>query len=114
MTEIVYKDENVEIVTEDKLGIGQVHYEYSILIKDRIEVADIKFQNGPIQEFYINGCQQEDLLRIVIHRLQAFQAGPFSCRENALALTKIQEALHWLNHRTQDRINRNVEGKSKL
>jgi hypothetical protein len=53
---------------------------------------------------------QEDLLAIVIHRLQGFQTGPFKCRENALALTKLEEALHWLNHRTARRVSRGVEG----
>jgi len=54
----------------------------------------------------------EDLLNIVVDRLESFQSGDFACRENALALTKVQEALHWLNHRTADRIDRDVEGKS--
>ena len=73
----------------------------------------VSFQNGPIKESGVNGCQQEDLLIIVIDRLQSFQAGAFACRENALALTKCQEALHWLNHRTADRRQRGVEGVNK-
>ena len=52
------------------------------------------------------------LLAIVIDRLRAFQAGPFACRENALALTKIEEAQHWLLHRTRARMTRGVEGKN--
>ena len=72
----------------------------------------ISFQNGPIAEHGINGVTQEILLAIVIDRLRSFQAGPFSSRENALALTKCEEALHWLQQRTLDRMRRGVEGKT--
>jgi hypothetical protein len=70
----------------------------------------ILFQNGPINESGVNGITQEVLLAIVIDRLQAFQRGPFACRENALALTKLEEAQHWLFSRTLARMQRGVEG----
>lgn len=70
----------------------------------------INFQNGVIKENGVNGCQNEDLIAIVIDRLQSFQKGKFNCRENALAITKLEEALMWLNKRTNDRIARGVEG----
>lgn len=56
------------------------------------------------------GVTNEALLAIVAHRLQCFQKSKFACRENALALTKIEEALHWLESRTLDRTSRGVEG----
>jgi hypothetical protein len=70
----------------------------------------ILFQNGPIKEAGLNGITQEVLLAIVIDRLRGFQGGQFSSRENAIALTKCQEALFWLQARTRDRIARGVEG----
>src|ERR1051325_276783 len=70
----------------------------------------VLFQNGPIKEFGVNGITQEALLAIVIDRLRSFQAGPFSCRENAIALTHCEEALMWLQRRTVARIKRGVEG----
>lgn len=73
----------------------------------------VQFQKGPVGENGVNGCQQEDLLAIVIHRLQAFQSGEFRCRENDLALTKLEEAMHWLNARTSERQKRGVEGTLK-
>ena len=76
------------------------------------EFGVVYFQKGPIGENGVNGCHQEDLIAIVIHRLRGFQSGQFACRENALALTKLEEALHWLNHRTNDRQARGVEGTS--
>lgn len=36
------------------------------------------------------------------------------CRENAHVLTKLDEALHWLKARTEDRISRGVEGTLKV
>jgi len=77
------------------------------------EHATVLFQNGPINEVGVNGVTQEALLAIVIDRLRSFQAGPFSSRENALALTKCEEALHWLQQRTLDRMRRGVEGQTK-
>lgn len=70
----------------------------------------ILFQNGPIPEAGVNGLTHEALLEIVADRLRSFQAGPFSCKENACALTKIEEAQHWLQQRTLARMRRGVEG----
>lgn len=74
----------------------------------------ILFQNGPIKEFGVNGVTQEALLAILIHRLECFQAGPFRCRESAIALTHLEEALKWLQRRTVARIKRNVEGTHQV
>lgn len=71
---------------------------------------EILFQNGPIKEFGVNGVTQEALLAIVIDRLRAFQAGPFKCVENELALQKVEDALWQLQERTKTRIARGVEG----
>lgn len=74
----------------------------------------IAFQNGPIAEFGVNGISNEALLAIVEHRLQCFQSGDYACRENALALTKLQEAMMWLHKRTRDRMARGVEGTHEV
>jgi hypothetical protein len=72
--------------------------------------CDIHFQEGPVQEAGLNGISNEALLAVVEDRLKGFQSGKFSCRENALALTHLQEAMHWLHHRTHERMQRGVEG----
>lgn len=72
--------------------------------------CEIDFQNGPIAEAGVNGISGEALLAVVEDRLKSFQAGPYACRENALALTHIQDAMHWLHHRTHERMQRGVEG----
>jgi hypothetical protein len=57
-----------------------------------------------------HGTTLEEILRVCIERLQELN-GRFSSRENALAITKMQEALMWLNERTRERRARGVEGK---
>lgn len=70
------------------------------------------FQNGPVKENGegVNGITHEVLLAILIDRLQGFQSGPYKNRENAVAITKLEEALMWLHKRTLDREARGVEG----
>ncbi len=58
-----------------------------------------------------DGTTNEELIEVLINRLQ-YLNGKFPCRENSVALTKLDEALLWLNKRTNDRIKRNVEGKN--
>ena len=70
----------------------------------------VQFQNGSIKEEGVNGVSNEALLAIVEHRLQGFQAGDFACRENAIALVRLQECMMWLQKRTRDRVARGVEG----
>lgn len=76
-------------------------------------LGEVKFQKGPIKENGINGVSNEDLLAIVQTRLEYFQKGEFACRENQIAITKIEEALLWLTKRTIERTLRGVEGTSK-
>lgn len=76
-------------------------------------MCPIRFQDGPIQEAGVNGISNEALLAIVEDRLIGFQSGKFACRENAVALTKLQEAMMWLQKRTRDRMARGVEGTSQ-
>jgi hypothetical protein len=73
----------------------------------------VQFQRGPIAENGINGVTNEALLAIVIDRLRGFQSSQHACRENACALTKLEEAMHWLHSRTRSRMARGVEGTSK-
>ena len=58
-----------------------------------------------------DGTTNEEVLKVLIDRLQ-YLNGKFPCRENAIAITKLEESLMWLNKRTADRQARNVEGKA--
>lgn len=117
-------NERLTITVTDEPGAGGANHAYvvhggdfgsnpslqSMAVPKVDEAIGILFQNGPIPEKGVNGVTQEALLAIVIDRLRCFQAGPYACRENALALTKCEEALHWLHHRTRARMARGVEG----
>ncbi len=65
-----------------------------------VDVGSVRFHKGAVDDG-VHGISNEALLSVVIDRLQCFQRGPFSCRENALALTKIEEAMHWFGHRAR-------------
>ena len=74
----------------------------------------IKWQNGPLgrgeNRKEPNGAFVETVIRAALQRIEYYQASQFACRENALAITKLEEALMWLNKRTANREARNVEG----
>ena len=101
-------NDNVRIQAVDGPGPGGAHHRYHLIV-DGIS-HEIKFQEGPLKECAANGVSNEALLAVVLDRLEGFQTGDFKCRENAIAFTKIQEAMHWLHHRTRQRIERGVEG----
>jgi len=107
-------NDRIEIRVVDEPSHGGANHEYDCFVDNETTgfTIPIKFQKGPINENGVNGLTQEVLLAIVADRLRSFQSGPFSCRENALALTKIEEAMHWLHSRTLARVQRGVEGTS--
>ena len=75
-----------------------------------LKVGEVNFQEGPIQEAGINGVMNEDLIAMVICRLEHFNQTDFRCRENSMAITKLEAALLWLRKRTVGREKRGVEG----
>jgi hypothetical protein len=117
-------NEALTIRVFDEPGNGGACHRYGICFTQDVPGAEvgagdwnseceISFQDGPIAEAGINGISQEALLAVVVDRLECFQKGQYSCRENAIALTKLQEAMHWLQHRTRERVARGVEGTSQ-
>lgn len=73
-------------------------------------VGTVHFQEGPIKEAGVNGVCNEDLIAMIITRLEHFNQSEFRCRENSMAITKLEEALLWLRKRTMGREQRGVEG----
>lgn len=57
-----------------------------------------------------DGTTNEELLKVLIDRTE-FLNSKFPCRENSIAITKMQEALMWFEKRTADRVARGVEGQ---
>lgn len=105
-------DKQITVTVMDAPGPGGAHHHYAIEVPGVMH-ADVMFQNGPVDEHGVNGITQETLIAIAIDRLRCFQAGPFSCRENAIALTHLEDAMYWLHHRTRSRMARGVEGKTQ-
>ena len=104
------------VIVAGENGVGGAPHNYQIQIPgqgdEEIVPTNIHFQEGAVGEVKdINGITNEALLAIVIDRLQGFAKGPYPSRETSLALTKCQEALRWLEHRTKERVGRGVEGK---
>lgn len=98
----------------DEPGHGGASHEYVIEHGTVPKMLHVRFQNGPIGEVGVNGVTHEALLAIVADRLRSFQKGPYSCKANACALTHIEEAQHWLQQRTIERMRRGVEGTHAL
>jgi hypothetical protein len=117
---VVRKTKTTQVECLDQpVGPGNSCHVYQITdgwpgIPSKTQFALINFQKGPLlATVHPNGCQNEDLIAVVIDRLKFFQQGDFACRENAIALTKLEEALMWLEKRTADRVTRGVEGKNE-
>lgn len=113
-------NEALRITACDEPGPGVANHTYHIEIDEsqrdlRLQVFDtyIHFHCGPGGEDGYNGISNEALLAILIDRLEGFQRGQFRCRENAIALTKLEEAMMWLGQRTLDRVIRGVEGTDR-
>jgi hypothetical protein len=113
-------------VTHDLLGekYTRVYHEDEDLIKFNAPhhfvvtdgfgktLAQVDFQEGPIKEVGVNGVNNEDLIAMVITRLEHFQNSMFSSRDNALAITHLEDAMLRLRKRTMGREKRGVEGTS--
>lgn len=112
-----------EVYRIDAPGVGGASHKYKVIkahtavtqdgdtLDENDVVAEITFQHGPRKERdSVPGVLDCDLLEIVRDRLIAFNKGEFATRENAIAITHIEEALLWLNKRVEDRAERGVLG----
>lgn len=94
-----------------KYNAPHLYHVYSLRNPKGSELVGIvHFQEGPIKEVGVNGVCNEDLIAIVINHLEHFQQSEFKSRDNAMAITKLEEAMLWLRKRTIGRENRGVEG----
>ena len=102
----------VNAFTSNPDGKDVTGHVYQVLIGPKSTI--LEFQDGPVLEqgVGVNGLTNEALLAVLIHRTQVLNTR-FPCRENALAITKMEEALMWFEKRTADRRARGVEGQHK-
>lgn len=73
----------------------------------------IAFQKGAM-ELGRNGYTTEELLDVLIDHLQGFQRGKFACRENAIVITKLEEARLWVRERARLRTEQGVKGRDAV
>ena len=62
-----------------------------------------------MKEVGINGCQVDTVIETAKLILEGLNKN-FPCRENSIAITKLDEAVMWLKKRKADREKRGVEG----
>ena len=84
---------------------------------------EIVWQDRPLgrgeDRIQAEGAFVADVLLALIERVRFYQgesgggAGRFRCRENRHMIAKMEEALHWDEHRTRERERRRVEGLSE-
>jgi len=77
------------------------------LCRESQKLDFMKRVNG---KMVMDGTTNEDVLKMLIDRMQYLQRR-LPCRENAQVITKLEEALLWLNSRTQKRMEQGVETK---
>ncbi len=74
-------------------------------------VIQIEWQNGAANGNPRNGAFVEDVIWAALQRLEYFNSGEFRDRRNSIAITNLEQALWALQDRTNDRVERGVEGK---
>lgn len=83
-----------------------------IYVRHDVNSLSFTLQNGPVKEVGKNGCQVDHIIGAAKAILEGLNK-QFPCRENSSAITKLDEALHWLEHRRKNREARGVEGRSQ-
>ncbi len=96
---------------------GPARHYYEVVSEDPAvqgSLLNVQFQRGPRNvEGSTPGITEGVLLAILLDRLRSFQAGPYACRENAIVLTKLEEAHMWITRRVVNRSRRGVLGTLK-
>lgn len=106
----IHTDDNgvaVNAIFKTADGTDVAGHLYQVLAGPK--TLSVEFQHGAVKEHGVNGVTSEALLAILVHRTQVLNER-FPCRENSIAVTKMQEALMWFEKRTADRKARGVEG----
>ena len=94
------------------------HYQLDNMDPKESQNQEIKFVKKVKNELsgkfetLTDGTTNEEVIAILIDRI-TYLNSIIPCRENSLAITKLEEAKHWLMARTFDRVKRDVEGTDK-
>jgi hypothetical protein len=111
----IYESDNGNVYTNaiSKLSDGRDVEGHLYQLTAGTKQQELHFQLGTVPEAGHNGTTNEAVLAAVTHRLK-YLNGKFPCRENALAITKLEEALMWLEARTKNRVVRGVGGTHQV
>lgn len=110
------RDKHTTVHVMDEPGAGNGNHHYQVRgVKNADLLCDVQFQNGPYTlKASVDGIHNEDLLAIVIDRLEGFQSGEFACDWNEAALSKLKTARANFEARTLEREERGVEGTNEV
>jgi len=86
---------------------------FNIFVRHDVDSISFNMLTSPASEGGdLNRCQSTDLISVALEMIKYFNS-KFPCKENAMTITKLEESLHWQTARTQNRIERGVEGKNE-
>jgi hypothetical protein len=91
---------------------SEIRQKFHIHLRRDKNSISFTLQNGPVKEVGQNGCQVDALIDAARWILVGFQK-QVPCRETAIAITKLEEAMLWLMARRLERESRKVEGTSQ-
>jgi hypothetical protein len=115
--DIYFGNDKLRIEAVDNPDDGGASHHYRIFCPLTPEwhawTVDLRFQSRPLSEVGCNGITNEALIAVLVDRLKGFQQGPNACYQNGMAILMLEEAAHWLNARTKDRVDRGVEGTTQ-
>ena len=102
----------IEVEEHENSGRAYANYDWYLKSDEWRKVGSLRFQKGLLASTAPpNGVTESLLLSILVDRLKRFQANEkTSCRENALALTKIEEAAHWMQTKSREQIEKEFIG----
>ena len=94
-------------------ALARADGQYPVAVNHDSNVISFRIQNGPIKENGLNGCQLDTLIHAARHMITKLNER-FPCDENGAAINSLSMAILHLQERTNNRINRGVEGLSQL
>lgn len=89
----------------------EIRPNFDIFLRHDVDSLSFNMMTDPV-ELGGKGCQFTTLIQAALIMLK-YLNDKFPCRENAITITKLQEALFWQESRTKDREARGVEGTNQ-
>lgn len=89
---------------------SEIRPNFNIFVRHDVDSIAFNMLTKPASEGGdLSRCQLTDLITTGLEMLK-YLNDKHPCRENAITITKLEEALMWQEERTKDRLTRGVEG----